>query len=167
MCPAPTSIILRTQHIDRSADDLPLHILLTAKSITGLSTSGTTLLRLGKVMPLPADVFTFSFETIDSARLYISVGAFQNPPMPTDERYFGWIEFSQKGSAQSLRIDLSNLNLHGLPLSICGITSSGEGFRLEGQIPTRPISKSHRPKNLSRTTTSLAIPSHSRLSRIA
>ncbi len=168
MCPALTSIFLRNQHIDRSTADLPLHILLTVRSVTGLSTPGTTPLRLGKVMPLPADVFIFSFETIDSARLYVGVGAFQNPSIPTDESYFGWIEFSQKGSAQSLRIDLSNLNLHGLPLSICGITSSGEGFRLEGEIPTRPhlkksphqepFTSQHLPRNTQPFTLSAALP---------
>ncbi|WP_420385878.1 beta-1,3-glucanase family protein [Roseivirga sp.] len=106
-----------------------LNVLLTADShsnVTGLTVGQRT--ALGQSL-------TFSFEYIKSGRLYVGYGDFDNPPTPNGSTYFGWIEFTRTSSDSVVWINLSNVDIVGLPLTIAGTDSSGNSFSCGYETP--------------------------------
>lgn len=111
-----------------------IYILLTADSITGLSG-----IALGAVTPLSSiSSASVSFTTVKSGRLYAGLGQFPNPPTPDGPYYYGWIEFSRLTEDDNLWINLSNVDVLGLPLSIAGTDSGGKQFSLGYKVPMVP-----------------------------
>ena len=106
-----------------------LHVLLTADS-----SSGVTGLTPGTVTPLTDDM-SITFDTIQSGRLYIGYGQFPNPPLPQGPEYYGWIEFSRMSTDTAVWINLSNVDILGLPLTVEGTDSTGTAFTLGYKTP--------------------------------
>lgn len=138
-CPGPT-ILLSNQRTDGA----PLYVLLTAEPDNGGSgVSGLTGIAEGVVTPLGSIANgAIGFETINSGRLYVGVGPFDNPPTPDGPAYFGWIEFSKKPSDTGVWINLSNVDLAGLPLALAGTTTEQKTFTMGYKEPMAPLTVS-------------------------
>eukprot|EP00521_Asterionellopsis_glacialis_P015497 CAMPEP_0195307756 /NCGR_PEP_ID=MMETSP0707-20130614/37874_1 /TAXON_ID=33640 /ORGANISM="Asterionellopsis glacialis, Strain CCMP134" /LENGTH=648 /DNA_ID=CAMNT_0040372009 /DNA_START=9 /DNA_END=1955 /DNA_ORIENTATION=- len=108
---------------------LPLHALFTARGLTALNGA------LPKDTSTPL-VNTLTFVSADSAqagRLYVGYGALPAPPpaQPIPEsptQYYGWIEFT--GNEHEIWINLSNVDVMGLPLTLRGTDVDGKPFSL-------------------------------------
>lgn len=123
---------------DRTHDSDRLHLLLTADNVSGLS--GIPLDTVSKLSDLKHGVI--AFDTIKSARLYVGLGEFANPPTPDGPHYFGWIEFTKTAADTAVWVNLSNVDLTGLPLALSGTTSAGKAFSLGTRVPmTSPKGK--------------------------
>lgn len=115
--------------------DEQLNVLLTAKSVTGLH----GLEKEGVSTPLssiPDGII--SMEYITSGRIYVGCGPLTNPPEPGGDQYYGWIEFSKvapdpanntKGD-EGVWINLTNVDMTGLPLTLAGKDLSKKPFSL-------------------------------------
>lgn len=106
-----------------------LHVLLTADDSSGVS--GIT---VGTVTPLTDDM-AITFDTIKSGRLYVGYGQYPNPPLPQGPEYYGWIEFSRTSTDTAVWINLSNVDILGLPLTLEGTDSTGAAFSLGYKTP--------------------------------
>jgi hypothetical protein len=106
-----------------------LYVLLTA-----VSSSGVTGITAGTVTALTANM-AISFDTIKSGRLYVGYGQFPNPPLPQGAHYFGWIEFSRQTTDTAVWINLSNVDILGIPLTLEGTDSAGNAFTLGYKTP--------------------------------
>jgi hypothetical protein len=106
-----------------------LYVLLTADS-----SSGVTGITVGTLTPMTANM-AISFDTIKSGRLYVGYGQLPNPPLPQGPHYFGWIEFSRQSTDTAVWINLSNVDILGLPLTLEGTDSAGKAFTLGYKTP--------------------------------
>ncbi|MEH0076345.1 beta-1,3-glucanase family protein [Pannonibacter sp. Pt2] len=111
-----------------------IYILLTGENVTGLT--GITLGTVTSLSQIPNAAI--SFTTIKSGRLYAGLGQFPNPPTPAGGIYYGWIEFSCLAAGDNLWINMSNVDLLGLPLSIAGTEAGGGSFSLGYKSPMTP-----------------------------
>ncbi len=109
-------------------NELDLYILLTADSNSGLVATGLTVGTASKLSDFTA--MEIQFDTIVSARLYIGYGPLASSPVPDGERYYGWIEFSKTATDTVVWINLSNVDMTGLPLTLQGTTDEGKSFSL-------------------------------------
>lgn len=125
----PSTTITLTN--DRATSD-DVRLLLVAKSVTGLT--GITLDTVTKLGELTT-AGQIGFETITSGRLYVGLGDFANPPTPDGTDYYGFIEFSKTSDTAEVWINLSNVDLVGLPLSLAGTDTAGAPFSLGYQTP--------------------------------
>ncbi len=73
---------------------------------------------------------SISAEVLDSCRLYVGYGALPAQPDPNRKQYYGWIEFSKANESDDLWINLSNVDIVGLPLALDGVSSTGDSFSL-------------------------------------
>tara|TARA_R110001592_G_scaffold125896_3_gene336268 strand:+ start:5212 stop:6729 length:1518 start_codon:yes stop_codon:yes gene_type:complete len=106
-----------------------LYVLLTADTSSGVS--GIT---VGTVTPLTENM-AITFDTIQSGRLYVGYGQFPNPPLPQGPEYYGWIEFSRMSTDTAVWINLSNVDILGLPLTLEGTDSAGNAFTCGYKTP--------------------------------
>ncbi|PIQ47287.1 MAG: hypothetical protein COW03_15970 [Cytophagales bacterium CG12_big_fil_rev_8_21_14_0_65_40_12] len=106
-----------------------LFVLLTADS-----SSGVVGITPGVVTAL-TDNMAITFDTIKSGRLYVGYGQYPNPPLPQGSEYFGWIEFSRQSTDTAVWINLSNVDILGLPLTLEGTDSAGNAFTLGYKTP--------------------------------
>lgn len=106
-----------------------LYVLLTADASSGVS--GIT---VGAVTPLTENM-AITFDTIKSGRLYVGYGKYPNPPLPQGPDYYGWIEFSRTSTDTAVWINLSNVDILGLPLTLEGTDSAGASFSLGYKTP--------------------------------
>ncbi len=125
----PTTTINLTN--DRASTD-DVRLLLVADTVSGLS--GITLNTVTKLSELPGGS-AISFDSITSARLYVGLGDFANPPTPNGPDYFGFIEFTKTAADADVWINLSNVDLVGLPLTLAGTYQGGEAFSLGYKTP--------------------------------
>jgi len=118
-------------NIDNKRTD-NVYVLLTATSGLTQNLSGIT---QGVYTPIKK-VKTISADVLDSGRLYFVVSKTKpkGVPTPKGNYYYGWIELSKeltdcdnKGNCQ-LWINLSNVDVTGLQLSISGIDTNGKSF---------------------------------------
>ena len=83
----------------------------------------------------PLSVFTgdtmeIGMDFIDSGRLYFGYGKLpanvsgSTAPIPEGQQYYGWIEFSRKATDMCLWINLSNVDIVGLPIALSSSTWS-------------------------------------------
>lgn len=83
----------------------------------------------------PLSVFTGStmeigMDFINSGRLYFGLGDIPanvsgvTAPLPESKQYYGWIEFSRKATDNCLWINLSNVDIVGLPIALSSSTWS-------------------------------------------
>lgn len=107
-----------------------LFALLTADSHSGMGGS-----LVPNVLTPVIPQMRVWFETIKSGRIYIGYGEFNNPPTPGGSDYFGWIELSRTSTDDVVWINLSNVDILGLPITLRGVTSSGNDFTLGYKTP--------------------------------
>ena len=126
---------MRPFHIkinNERGDDDQLYLLLTAKSpspVTGITRDKAV--KLSEFKKHNANM-TICIDWIDAARLYVAYGEMDSahPPKADGNQYFGWIEFTKKLSDSSVWINLSNVDIVGLPLILAGTASNGDPFTL-------------------------------------
>jgi len=129
-----TTIIINNKRVEEllgsaGSNTEQLNVLVTADSSTNVS--GIT---IGQRTPL-GESLTFTFEYIKSGRIYVGYGDFDNPPTPNGSTYFGWIEFTRTEKDSVVWINLSNVDIVGLPLTIAGTDSAGNSFSCGYKTP--------------------------------
>jgi hypothetical protein len=114
--------------VNNRDDESQLHLLLTSTNGAGLEG-----IELGKSTPI-ADFFSnnpshsFSAEKLVGSRLYVGYGAMPPAPDPNSNQYYGWIEFSRNPDAdKGVWLNLSNVDIVGLPLTLKGSLADGGG----------------------------------------
>src|SRR3954467_12550418 len=112
-------------------DETDVQLLLTATSATGLEG-----LELGKSTSLK-DFFaanpshSFAADTLVGSRLYVGYGPLPPAPDPNSNQYYGWIEFSKNETDTGVWLNLSNVDIVGLPLTLAGkLAENGKAFSL-------------------------------------
>src|SRR5215510_5254726 len=118
--------------VNNRGDETQLNLLLTVAG----GASGLEGIEIGKSTVL-ADFFsrnpshTFSAEKLVSCRLYVGYGTMASNADPNSNQYYGWIEFSRDPAAdQGVWLNLSNVDIFGLPLTLAGKTIEGPSFSL-------------------------------------
>jgi hypothetical protein len=126
--------------VNNRADETQIHLLLTAASATGLEG-----LELGK-STLLKDFFaanpshSFAADTLVGSRLYVGYGPLPPAPDPNSNQYYGWIEFSKNAADKGVWLNLSNVDIVGLPLTLAGkLAENGNSFSLGYKSPVKDI----------------------------
>ena len=68
--------------------------------------------------------------SIVGARLYVGYGEFPSSPDPLGKQYYGWIEFTKKHGENIVWVNLSNVDMIGLPLALAGTDNTNRPFTL-------------------------------------
>jgi len=116
---------------DRGTDQ-DLYLLLTGDKQTGISgIIPNTSVKLSDLLTTNPNL-ELDIESIEGARLYVGYGAFpaNNAPIPDGEQYYGWIEFAKKSSENKVWLNLSNVDITGLPLTLSGTDTANNAFTL-------------------------------------
>jgi len=110
----------RTDNLDQ------LYLLLTGDSAEGVKgiTTGNPIKFNDLASP------EINIESIVGARLYVGYGKFPAAPVPDGDQYYGWIEFTKNKDESAVWINLSNVDLTGLPLALAGTDIDGGSFTL-------------------------------------
>ena len=118
--------------VNNRGDETQLNLLLTVAG----GASGLEGIEIGKSTVL-ADFFSqnashsFSAEKLVSCRLYVGYGTMPANPDPNSNQYYGWIEFSRDPEGdKGVWLNLSNVDIIGLPLTLNGKEIDGEPFSL-------------------------------------
>jgi hypothetical protein len=118
--------------VNHRGDETQLNLLLTVAS----GASGLEGIEIGKSTPL-AEFFSrnpshsFSAEKLVSCRLYVGYGTMPASPDPNSNQYYGWIEFSRNPEGdKGVWLNLSNVDIVGLPLTLSGKSIDGDPFSL-------------------------------------
>jgi hypothetical protein len=118
--------------VNNRGDETQLNLMLTVAS----GDSGLEGIEIGKSTVL-ADFFSrnashsFSSEKLVSCRLYVGYGTMTPNPDPNSNQYYGWIEFSRNPNAdKGVWLNLSNVDIVGLPLTLSGMSIEGGPFSL-------------------------------------
>src|SRR6185369_10143595 len=117
--------------VNKRGDESQLHLLLTSTSSSGLE--GIELAKSTSV----ADFFSsnpshsFAADTLVGSRLYVGYGPMPPAPDPNSAQYYGWIEFSRNATDKGVWLNLSNVDIVGLPLTLSGkLADDGNAFSL-------------------------------------
>ena len=116
---------------DRGIDQ-GLYLLLTGNKQTGISgITPNTSVKLSDLL-ITNPTLEIDIESIEGARLYVGYGAFpsDNAPIPDGEQYYGWIEFTKKADETEVWLNLSNVDITGLPLTLTGTDTANNAFSL-------------------------------------
>ena len=126
--------------VNNRGDGTQLYLLLTATSnsgLEGIEPGKSTLLQ---------EFFTanpshsFSAETLVGSRLYVGYGTLPPAPDPNSNQYYGWIEFSRNETDPGVWLNLSNVDIVGLPLALSGkLAGNGQTFSLGYKTPVKDI----------------------------
>jgi hypothetical protein len=114
----------------RTADAGELYLYLTGDSavnVVGLTIGTST--KFSDFIAANPDM-EISMDSIEGARLYVGYGDFPTDPVPNGTQYYGWIEFTKKASEGEVWINLSNVDITGLPLALAGTTTDSQAFTL-------------------------------------
>ena len=115
---------------NRKGEEDKINLLLTYASATGLTgITGKTSVKLSDFIKENPDM-TISADSMVGARLYVGYGTFPDAPVPGGSQYYGWIEFTQNPGKEILWVNLSNVDLTGLPLALVGTDSANGAFSL-------------------------------------
>lgn len=112
--------------VNNRGDETQLNLMLTAASDSGLEG-----IQLGK-STLINDFFSgtpshsFSAETLVGSRLYVGYGPMPPAPDPNSNQYYGWVEFSKDNADKGVWLNLSNVDIVGLPLTLKGKLADGD-----------------------------------------
>jgi len=137
--------------VNNRGDETQLNLMLTAASNSGLEG-----IQLGK-STLIRDFFTgnpshsFSAETLVEGRLYVGYGSMPPAPDPNSNQYYGWVEFSRNNVDKGVWLNLSNVDIVGLPLTLKGkLADDGKPFSLGYKKPVKDIISDMRTRALTR-----------------
>lgn len=74
---------------------------------------------------------TLTFDDTTGGRLYAGIGEFDIPvPLPHGTQYYGWIEFTRKAVDTCVWLNLSNVDVLGIPLTVSGTDVTGATYSL-------------------------------------
>ncbi|HMQ89029.1 MAG TPA: beta-1,3-glucanase family protein [Flavilitoribacter sp.] len=111
------------QIVNQRGDDNLLFLLLTGNSISNLTgLSANTWTELSNIPVSAGGTKEISMDVIDGGRLYVGYAPLPDPgkePDPEGLQYYGWIEFTKKPGENTF-VNLSNVDIVGLPLAIAG-----------------------------------------------
>jgi hypothetical protein len=137
--------------VNNRGDETQLNLMLTATSNSGLEG-----IQLGK-STLVKDFFTgnpshsFSAETLVGSRLYVGYGSMPPAPDPNSNQYYGWVEFSRNSVDKGVWLNLSNVDIVGLPLTLKGkLADDGKPFSLGYKKPVTDIISEMKTRALTR-----------------
>jgi hypothetical protein len=137
--------------VNNRGDETQLYLLLTAAGESGLQG-----IQLGK-STLITDFFaanpshSFSAETLVVSRLYVGYGSMPPAPDPNSNQYYGWIEFSRNNVDEGVWLNLSNVDIVGLPLTLKGkLADSGKPFSLGYKKSVKDIISDMKARALTR-----------------
>jgi Beta-1,3-glucanase len=137
--------------VNNRGDETQLNLMLTATSDSGLEG-----IQLGK-STLVKDFFTgnashsFSAETLVGSRLYVGYGSMPPAPDPNSNQYYGWVEFSRNNVDKGVWLNLSNVDIVGLPLTLKGkLADDGKPFSLGYKKPVTDIISEMKTRALTR-----------------
>jgi hypothetical protein len=117
--------------VNNRGDETQLHLLLTATSATGLEGIGLGKSTLLKDFFSGSPSHSFAADTLVGSRLYVGYGAMPPAPDPNSTQYYGWIEFSRNEADKGVWLNLSNVDIVGLPLTLNGkLADDGNPFSL-------------------------------------
>jgi len=126
--------------VNNRSDATQLNLMLTVTGASGLQG-----IQLGK-STLINDFFaaspshSFSAETLVGSRLYVGYGPMPPAPDPNSNQYYGWVEFSRNDVDQGVWLNLSNVDIVGLPLTLKGkLADDGKPFSLGYKKPVTEI----------------------------
>jgi hypothetical protein len=123
--------------VNNRGDDALLNVLFTAnasKNLSGIVADTPEILQIS-----PKSI---SMEEVTAGRLYVGYGSFPTAPkqpVPEGDQYYGWIEFTKQSTDQGIWINLSNVDLLGLPLALSGTDLEGNAFSLGYNKPIKGI----------------------------
>src|SRR5271166_63081 len=107
-----------TIKIINNRDPKDLNLLLTVTGATkGFDGGSMSIGQSITATEFMAGGDSLSAEVLDSCRLYVGYGVLPAAPDPNSAQYYGWIEFSKKEESDGLWINLSNVDIVGLPLA--------------------------------------------------
>lgn len=112
-----------------------LYVLLTAEDVTGLGNIAANTVTALSDIP-GAEI---SFTTITSGRLYVGLEPFPNPPVPYGSSCYGWIELTRTPDDEGVWLNLSNVDLLALPLSVAGRLTGGATYSLGFKTPVSTL----------------------------
>jgi Beta-1,3-glucanase len=137
--------------VNNRGDETQLNLMLTATSDSGLEG-----IQLGK-STLVKDFFagnpshSFSAETIVVGRLHVGYGEMPPAPDPNSNQYYGWVEFSRNNVDKGVYLNLSNVDIVGLPLTLKGkLADDGKPFSLGYKKPVTDIVAEMKTRALTR-----------------
>lgn len=121
-----------TIKIENHRDPANLYLLLTATSQTGFDGGAMEVNKPIKAADFFSGGDSISADVLDGGRLYVGYGPMHKDPQPdpNSTQYYGWIEFSKKFASDGLWINLSNVDMLGLPLALQGTLADGGPFSL-------------------------------------
>ena len=123
---------MKLKIINERAASSELYLLLTGDKINSLQglTANKSVLFSDFVKNNPA--MEIDIDSIEGARLYVGYGTFpdNNAPIPDGDQYYGWIEFTKKATGSVVWINLSNVDITGLPVILSGTDSQNQPFTL-------------------------------------
>jgi hypothetical protein len=128
------------QIANERGDEAELNLMLTADSSTGLE--GIQLRKSTVLSEFFADNQSHSFaaETLVGSRLYVGYGLLPAAPDPNSDQFYGWIEFSKGATDDGVWLNLSNVDIVGLPLTLKGRSADdGTPFSLGYRKSQRDI----------------------------
>jgi hypothetical protein len=137
--------------VNNRGDETQLNLMLTAASNSGLE--GIQL----RKSTLIKDFFTgnpsqsFSAETLVESRFYVGYGSMPPAPDPNSNQYYGWVEFSRSNVDKGVWLNLSNVDIVGLPLTLKGkLADNGKPFSLGYKKPLTDIISEIKTRALTR-----------------
>ncbi|HEY5752885.1 MAG TPA: beta-1,3-glucanase family protein [Chthoniobacterales bacterium] len=137
--------------VNNRGDETQLNLMLTATSNSALEG-----IQLGK-STLIKDFFTenpshsFSAETLVGSRLYVGYGSMPPAPDPNSNQYYGWVEFSRNHVDKGVWLNLSNVDIVGLPLTLKGkLADDGKPFSLGYKKSVKDIISDMKTRALTR-----------------
>lgn len=82
-----------------------------------------------------SDDISISMDFIDSGRIYFGYGTLPTnvagviAPIPDGNQYYGWVELSRKPTDMCVWINLSNVDIVGMPLTLSGSSGWSLGYK--------------------------------------
>ncbi|MEM7366943.1 MAG: hypothetical protein AAF587_00010 [Bacteroidota bacterium] len=144
------------------AEDYDVYFMITGKQADGRPINLNPEVQIGVSYKLHDYIKgstggKITFDYLDSGRLYIGYGElpykstvappYKNPaghtdqPVPYWKRYYGVVEFAYVPGDTGLWIDLTDVNLVALPISLSGFTQYGQKFKLGYKITAEELRK--------------------------
>lgn len=146
-----------TIEVSNHRDAQNLHLLLT---VGGESQGLRGGLKPGVSTPwadFAAQGAALSADFLGGCRLYVGYGSLPASPDPNSTQYYGWIEFSKVNEKDNLWINLSNVDIVGLPLALTGFLPNGTAFSLGYRTSTLKLIQELKQKALTGSAPNAAI----------
>jgi len=128
----------------RAEPEDQVYLLLTAASVDNLS--GLTAGQPTSIKDFRASNpdMTITLGDTKGARFYVGITPFptKGQPDPTNNQYYGWIEFTRQSSDPFVWLNLSNVDCTGLPITVTGTDCDGFPYSLGYKSPANLIQKS-------------------------